>query len=246
MKEVKVYSGSSDEDERRYAYEKAIEAYWKHVDRYHTWMNYYAIFNGALFVGFCTLLTATSNIDLWEEGKNSDITISNDYTCLQLIVCVLGIISSFCWFASLKGHSMWMKNWMRIIENYEDVKVYSLLLPTSLEFKKEKNSNLTPCTCVSNGQYKAYSTTAITIVFIVSIIIGWGAGFIYTLCKIDVEQYILILIGVIIGLSIVWLLLSFISMYNNQASISLYKFIYSDISGKEVHLKDNETFIFYN
>ena len=52
MIEVKIHKDSLDKDERRYAYEKAIEAYWKHVDRYHTWMNYYAIFNGALFVGF--------------------------------------------------------------------------------------------------------------------------------------------------------------------------------------------------
>ena len=62
MNEVKVYSGNTEEDNRRYAYEKAIEAYWKHVDRYHTWMNYYAIFNGALFVGFCTLFARQVSI----------------------------------------------------------------------------------------------------------------------------------------------------------------------------------------
>ena len=46
MRDVKVHYKTTDKDKRKYAYEKAIEAYWKHVDRYHTWMNYYALFYG--------------------------------------------------------------------------------------------------------------------------------------------------------------------------------------------------------
>ena len=34
------------------AYDKAVESYQFHVQRYHTWVNYYAIFVGALFVAF--------------------------------------------------------------------------------------------------------------------------------------------------------------------------------------------------
>ena len=51
-------------DKRRYAYEKAIEAYWKHVDRYHTWMNYYSLFNGAFVCGILYLF------DLQQLGLN--------------------------------------------------------------------------------------------------------------------------------------------------------------------------------
>lgn len=37
------------------AYEKAIDAYQFNVSRYHTWMNYYSIFVGALFVALYTV-----------------------------------------------------------------------------------------------------------------------------------------------------------------------------------------------
>ena len=87
MNEVKVYSDRTEDDNRRYAYEKAIEAYWKHVDRYHTWMNYYAIFNGALFVGFCTLYTATSYIFTVENYHLFD----NWNTYLYLILSILSL-----------------------------------------------------------------------------------------------------------------------------------------------------------
>lgn len=101
MDEIKIYNNITDDDRRKYAYEKAIEAYWKHVDRYHTWMNYYSLFNGALFVGYCTLLTATTKISLAKESNcevsgtinnimNTDIgnnilylSISNNYTNLS-------------------------------------------------------------------------------------------------------------------------------------------------------------------
>lgn len=58
------FSSSEDKmiEQRRFMYQKAIEAYQYHVNRYHTWMNYYSIFTGALFVGFCSLTTATTEI----------------------------------------------------------------------------------------------------------------------------------------------------------------------------------------
>ena len=68
MRDVKVHYKTTNEDKRKYAYEKAIEAYWKHVDRYHTWMNYYALFDGALLVAYCTLLCET-NIILTANGQ---------------------------------------------------------------------------------------------------------------------------------------------------------------------------------
>jgi len=34
-----INNSKEKEDKNKYAYEKAVEAYWKHVDRYHTWMN---------------------------------------------------------------------------------------------------------------------------------------------------------------------------------------------------------------
>ena len=197
--EVKIHKDSLDKDERRYAYEKAIEAYWKHVDRYHTWMNYYAIFNGALFVGFCTLLTATSDIDLWKEGKCADIVLSNNYVFLQSLMCFLGIITSICWLCSLLGHATWMSNWMRIIEEYEDLKVYKLLLPSPSEFNIDENNILLPHRCFSNGNYRAISTTSITKIFVSFIIGGWVLGFIYILWENFSKIGITIFIGILIA-----------------------------------------------
>lgn len=126
MENVKDHYGITGEDKRKYAYEKAIEAYWKHVDRYHTWMNYYSLFNGALFVGFCTFLTATTRVK-----QNGDIFyLSNNYTCYAVFICIVGLIASICWMYSLLGHQTWERNWMNIIENYEDSSnlIYSLLI----------------------------------------------------------------------------------------------------------------------
>ena len=43
------FSSSEDKiiEQQRFMYQKAIEAYQYHVNRYHTWMNYYALFNNA-------------------------------------------------------------------------------------------------------------------------------------------------------------------------------------------------------
>ena len=144
------------EDKRRYAYEKAIEAYWKHVDRYHTWMNYYAIFNGALFVGFCTLLTATTEIRII---TSTNFTLLNNYSILNLMLCILGFISSVSWLLSIKGHEKWERNWMNIIEEYEHKKVYRLIMA-----KRDD---------IVDKQFKAYSTHKITKLFVFTIILSW-------------------------------------------------------------------------
>ena len=164
------------EDKRRYAYEKAIEAYWKHVDRYHTWMNYYAVFNGALFVGFCTLLTATSNI----EFKNS-IELSNNYTILCIIICIVGFISSVCWFLSILGHASWERNWINIVEYYElkifsdsnNNRVYNMLITEadsiSADIEIKDNIMLNDDAKMKYG----FSTHASTRLFVFILIVSW-------------------------------------------------------------------------
>ena len=145
-----MFCKKSREDERRYAYEKAIEAYWKHVDRYHTWMNYYALFNGALFVGFCTLLCATNLILAGKSGYEIEnltlegevVWLKNDYGFLQIVLCGIGLISAIAWCGSILGHEKWEKNWMNIITFYEDIGVYSILVTKSdseLSFDGIKN-----------------------------------------------------------------------------------------------------------
>ena len=98
------FSSSKDEtiEQRRFMYQKAIEAYQYHVNRYHAWMNYYALFNGALLVAFCTLLCATTQIaggrgsveteEIVLEGGT--VISSNNYGRLQVLIIILGILTS--------------------------------------------------------------------------------------------------------------------------------------------------------
>ena len=102
-------------------------------------MNYYALFNGALFVGFCTLLTATTNI----SKTNNTFELTNNYGLLQIILCAVGLISAIAWQCSILGHEKWEMNWMNIIEYYENKKlrVYNLLV-VSKEFMKVKKATI--------------------------------------------------------------------------------------------------------
>lgn len=110
------------EQQRRFMYQKAIEAYQCHVSRYYTWMNYYALFNGALLVAFCTLLCATTQIasdkgsveteEIVLEGGT--VISSNNYGCLQVLIIILGILTSFLWLLSILGHRTWTLSYMQI------------------------------------------------------------------------------------------------------------------------------------
>ena len=170
MKEIKVYSNRMEDDNRRYAYEKAIEAYWKHVDRYHTWMNYYAIFNGALFVGLSTLLTATTTIKSDCEGSYQ---LTNNYVFVAVMVCFLGFVASCCWRRSIKGHLYWEENWLNIIIYYEKefYCLYNLLITDkrNMIVMDNKSHELK-----ENEMFKAYSTHKVTMYFINQIIVAWS------------------------------------------------------------------------
>lgn len=174
MINIKIHKVDPKEDERKYAYEKAIEAYWKHVDRYHTWMNYYAIFNGALFVGFCTLYTATSYIYDFEKYH----LFNNWNNDLYLILSILGFIASICWYSSILGHERWETNWINIIEFYEDRKwkVYKMLMVDLKDMKIQNDICLSKHhkdTLTDTDNFKAFSTHSITKVFVFFITMSW-------------------------------------------------------------------------
>lgn len=82
-------------------YEKAIEGRNFHYQNYNTWVNYYSIFNGALFVGYYSLLQEKSSF-------------------LLFFITLLGFISAFCWHSTVKGHYIWMISWINVVHNYEE------------------------------------------------------------------------------------------------------------------------------
>ena len=126
-------------------YEKAVEGRNLHYQQYSTWMNCYAMFTGAFFVGFYTL---------------------RDNPLLSLLIAVLGYITSICWYYSLSGYYAWMVSWIELVHRYEEELksrygtgyVYSYA--GKILFKEE-------------GFPQNFSTQRITRVFIMAVIAGW-------------------------------------------------------------------------
>lgn len=86
-------------------YEKAIEGRNSHYNNYNTWANYYAIFNGALFVGYYNVIKEPTSKELiW----------------LSLIIVFVGLFTSICWHQTVKGHYHWMLSWIKIVQKYEE------------------------------------------------------------------------------------------------------------------------------
>lgn len=93
-------------DKKYVAYEQAIKAYQFQITRYNTWMNYYALFVGALFVAFYSLGCHTGC-----DCKCSTPTeLFLSHKGMLVLIALLGIISTTCWMASLIGNCAWMNS----------------------------------------------------------------------------------------------------------------------------------------
>lgn len=158
------------------AYEKAITAYQFHVERYNTWMNYYSIFVGALFLAYYSI----------KPDSNSEFILS--------VITIVGLISSACWLASFKGYYSWLLSWTqviqfhekRIIDNDDKLRVYTLISKNILE---------------QNG----FSTQKITRAFINVIILAWLVLIGFELYKINNNQCVSIFVPIVIALILICL-----------------------------------------
>ena len=139
-----------DDKMKEMAYEKAIEGYQFQVTRYNTWMNYYAIFVGALFIAFYTIMTST-----------------NPDNRILLVIAALGLFASLCWYGALLGYCKWNGHWMQNVYDLE-TKVFGDT------FKVYRNM---PATDKPEGKYAAgyVSTQKITGIFIISVMLAWLA-----------------------------------------------------------------------
>ena len=95
----------------RVAYEQAIKGYQFHVQRYQTWVNYYAIFVGALFVALYNIKPSMGNFCLCTPTSSLTWEL-----LLSYLVVVLGWLASVCWLASITGHYNWMLSWTHIVK----------------------------------------------------------------------------------------------------------------------------------
>lgn len=90
-------------------HEKAIAAYQFQVERYHTWMNYYSFFNGALLVAVYSL---------FDKEKESPF--------LLLILSIVGFVAGLCWLGSIVGNRYWMNSWLQIVKQETTVSSKSM------------------------------------------------------------------------------------------------------------------------
>lgn len=110
-------------DKQFIAYDQAIKAYQFQVTRYNTWMNYYALFVGALFVAFYMIICYSQSCSCtccfcWMCCSCDDELPSTKF--LLIFITILGIVASTCWMASLIGNCAWMNNYIKIVKIREN------------------------------------------------------------------------------------------------------------------------------
>lgn len=170
-------------EELKFAYEQSISAYQKHVERYNTRMNMYAIMTGALFVAFYSIYGKDSTCIIC--GKLNEICncslVSDDNTIFLLLIAILGFICSLCWYGAVKGHYEWMKSFIKIVK-FNEKKcfgengpfVYSKVIASKSAKPHDENENYL---C------GFFSTQKITLFFIKGVFLAWLGGIIILLFK---------------------------------------------------------------
>lgn len=133
------------------AYEKAIEGYQFQVGRYNIWMNYYAIFVGALFVALYSIWPKSEIETLCCAckpvcGKAPAAVAESQEWFLPLIISVLGWIASLCWYGALLGYRKWNEHWIKVVQGIEWylIKMYILMftLPNRNVLRKRVCGNV--------------------------------------------------------------------------------------------------------
>ena len=138
-------------------YEKAIEGRNFHYQNYNTWVNYYSIFNGALFIGYYSL-------------KDGDL--------LKTIIVLLGFVTAICWHLTVRGHYNWMISWINIVHEYENKL-------SELSDNEENYYVYNVYTRPKKDFYnKNLSTQKMTSIFTFVVCISWGILLTYALTKI--------------------------------------------------------------
>lgn len=116
----RVEPQNGQDDNRKLAYDKAIEGYQFQVNRYNIWMNYYAIFVGALFVALYSIWPNTSDGCGYCKCCNCNESTSNiDTWFLLFIISAIGFCASLCWYGALLGYRKWNGHWIKIVQRCE-------------------------------------------------------------------------------------------------------------------------------
>ena len=190
--------------------------------RYHTWMNYYSLFNGALLVAYCTILVSTGEVvkRLCESG-NAKYCLDCTYWGFLFIIALLGVIASYCWYLSMIGHNRWLNNWRTKLQN-EKPEIMKSISGENLKLIKVCEKQVLPC---------FYSTAEITKFFIFAVLTAWSIMLFYTISKyanFHIAPFYTFLSG--LSLSLVLYILKYV----------LFIFVGSNLNGFSINSKDTE------
>lgn len=172
-------------EKKRLAYDKAIEGYQFQVGRYNTWMNYYAIFVGALFVALYTIWPNASDSCGCCCCKCYEVVSCPNIWGLLLVISILGWCTSACWYGALLGYQTWNSHWIGVVKKIEEL-VFATSNENMVENKELKVYGDMPETEGNSPYAKGFiSTQKITGIFIFCIMLAWNAVFafvIYSAC----------------------------------------------------------------
>jgi len=146
--------------------------------RYHTWMNYYSLFNGALLVAYCTILASTGQIIEVGGGISTEngITVNTrlfqlecTYWNILVLIAFLGCVASYCWYLSAIGHYNWIKRWREVTKAQKN-------------YPKLDFSNVDICDICNKAKHY-HSTFKVTKQFIKAVLFAWVCVLIYSMLK---------------------------------------------------------------
>lgn len=163
-------------------YRLIFEHFRQMEQRYHTWMNYYSLFNGALLVAYCTILVSTGRIvekasyvmpleSNPTEGREL-FSLECTYWEFLVLIAALGILAGFCWLRSMQGHRAWLGSWRNALRNEGQEFDHSIYVNANAELNGVDDQRII-------NRLSLYSTAEITIVFIGGVIASWFLSGIY-------------------------------------------------------------------
>lgn len=147
-------------------------------NRYHTWMNYYSLFNGALLVAYCTILVSTGKVIELEGGYDGSAAqtvqggtkvfyLNCTYWDILTLIALLGVVASYAWYLSIIGHGKWIENWRGILQKEDENKGIGIQKKLGVDVEK-----MTSC-CGNEVVLHFHSTFKITKAFICCVLFAW-------------------------------------------------------------------------
>lgn len=92
----------TEEDKKDKQYERLIEARNFHYENLNKWLTFFYVAVGAVFAGYCTLSANSPCSPMLE------------------VILIVGYLISLAGYLSCKGYYYWEKNWIMLVQYYEN------------------------------------------------------------------------------------------------------------------------------